>query len=162
MVEYHRTLLALIRPGVLPVDILRRLPRRCAASRPDFPESAYREGALESLAFAGHLSHPVGMAVHDVGDYSNAPLEPGMVFAVDPMMWVREHQTYVRCEDTVVVTENGLENLTCQAPLSVEEIEEAMTEQSPLLPVLAVRPWWGTVEQGAAGNAGSPPDQPSI
>ena len=58
----------------------------------DFPESAYREGALESLAFAGHLSHPVGMAVHDVGDYSNAPLEPGMVFAVDPMMWVREHR----------------------------------------------------------------------
>ena len=32
----------------------------------------------------GHLSHPVGMSVHDVGDYSNAPLEAGMVFSWTP------------------------------------------------------------------------------
>jgi Xaa-Pro aminopeptidase len=63
------------------------------------------------------------MAVHDVGDYRDRPLEPGMVFAVDPQMWVPEEKLYVRVEDTVAVTAAGVEVLTGAAPLDLDEVE---------------------------------------
>jgi Xaa-Pro aminopeptidase len=42
------------------------------------------------------------------------------------MMWVPEEELYIRCEDTIVVTNNGLENLTGGAPLGPDEIEAFM------------------------------------
>jgi Xaa-Pro aminopeptidase len=73
-----------------------------------FSRPIYEQAARRALEYAGHLSHPVGMAVHDVGDYRDRPLEPGMVFAVDPQLWVPEEKRYVRVEDTVVITADGV------------------------------------------------------
>jgi Xaa-Pro aminopeptidase len=93
-----------------------------------FSKPAYRTACEAALEFAGHLSHPVGMAVHDVGIYSDGPLEPGLVFSVDPMIWVPEEQLYVRVEDTVAVTEDGVENLTGFVPLEPADVERTMAE----------------------------------
>ena len=82
-----------------------------------FSKPAYEQAAREALEFPYHLSHPVGMAVHDVGEYRGVPLEPGHVFTVDPMLWVPDERLYVRCEDTVVVTADGIENLTGFVPI---------------------------------------------
>jgi Xaa-Pro aminopeptidase len=146
IVEYHRELLRLIKPGALPSAILEEsaatMRERIEALR--FPDGPYKEAALAALPVAGHLSHPVGMSVHDVGDYTNAPLEVGMVFSVDPMMWVHEERAYIRCEDTVVVTDGGTEVLTADAPLGPDDVERVMTEPSDLLPVLTARSWWGS------------------
>ncbi|HEY7697943.1 MAG TPA: M24 family metallopeptidase, partial [Vicinamibacteria bacterium] len=89
-----------------------------------------------ALSFRGHLSHPVGLAVHDVGDYRKAPLVPGIVFSVDPMLWVHEERLYVRMEDVVVVTETGVENFTDFLPDEIEEIEALMKEEG----ILQLRP----------------------
>ena len=67
--------------------------------------------------------------MHDVGNYRSKPLEPGIVFSVDPMLWVHEERLYVRMEDTVVVTEDGVENFTDFMPDTIEEIEALMTEE---------------------------------
>jgi Xaa-Pro aminopeptidase len=131
IVEYHKVLLATIRPGVTAKQIhaeaaerMRPLVESTRWSRPQ-----YERAARATLEFQGHLSHPVGMAVHDVGSYrGEALLEPGLVFALDPQMWVREDQLYIRVEDTVVVTETGVENLTSLAPLELDDIERAMQE----------------------------------
>ena len=66
------------------------------------------------------------MAVHDVWNYRDEPLRPGVVFALDPQMWVQEEQLYIRVEDTVVVTESGCENLTATVPLELDDIENLM------------------------------------
>jgi Xaa-Pro aminopeptidase len=66
------------------------------------------------------------MAVHDVGEYRDRPLEVGAVFSVDPMIWIPEESLYVRCEDTVVITSDGCENFTASAPLDCDQIEMAM------------------------------------
>jgi Xaa-Pro aminopeptidase len=145
IVDYHRELLRLVRPGALPAAILAEAAATMhgrATQLPDFPAS-YKKGALAALEWNGHLSHPVGMSVHDVGDYTNAPLEVGMVFSIDPMLWAHEEQAYIRCEDTVVVTDRGAEVLTGDAPLDLDDIEREMTKPSDLLPVLTARPWWG-------------------
>jgi Xaa-Pro aminopeptidase len=125
MTRYHRSLLARIRPGRLASEILAESAAEMAAviASTSFSKPVYEQAARRALDYAGHLSHPVGMAVHDVGDYRNRPLEPGMVFAVDPQMWVPEEKRYVRVEDTVAVTADGVDVLTGAAPLDLDAIE---------------------------------------
>ena len=68
------------------------------------------------------------MAVHDVGRYRDRPFEVGLVFSVDPMLWVPERNLYVRCEDTVAVVDGGHENFTGFVPLDPDEIEAEMAQ----------------------------------
>ena len=66
------------------------------------------------------------MAVHDVGSYRERPLPEGLVFSVDPMIWVPEERLYIRVEDTVAVTEDGVENLTGFVPLELDDVEREL------------------------------------
>ncbi|HEX7901835.1 MAG TPA: Xaa-Pro peptidase family protein [Planctomycetota bacterium] len=128
MTAWHRALLRRIKPGLLPAAVL----AEAAAEMEDvialtrFESPAHEAGARATLKYRGHLSHPVGMAVHDVGDYWKRPFAPGLVFAVDPQMWIPEEKIYVRVEDTVAVTETGVEILTAAAPLDAEAVEKAV------------------------------------
>jgi Xaa-Pro aminopeptidase len=73
----------------------------------------------------GGFGHYVGLAVHDVGG-SPAVLKPGMVFANEPLVVFPEENLGVRVEDTILITEDGCENLTAGIPRTVEEIEAIM------------------------------------
>jgi Xaa-Pro aminopeptidase len=68
------------------------------------------------------------MAVHDVGNY-RGPLKPGKVFSVDPQLRVPEENLYLRYEDTVVVTETGVENFTNFLPSELADIEKLVREK---------------------------------
>ena len=78
--------------------------------------------------FGGGFGHYVGLAVHDVGGGPSV-LKPGMVFANEPLAVFAKEKLGVRIEDTVVITENGCENLTAGLPRTVEEIEKLMKEK---------------------------------
>jgi len=82
--------------------------------------------------FNGHISHCVGMTVHDGGLHYTRPLEPGMVFSVDPQFLLPKEKLYYRVEDTIVVTDDGIENLTAEAPLEINEVEAIMKEKGLL------------------------------
>lgn len=130
IVEYHKILLRLIRPGVTPKQIYeeaRQLAEPIVAGT-NWSDVRFERAAREVLTFDRHLTHPVGMAVHDVGSYHDEPLRPGIVFALDPQLWVPQKEIYIRVEDTVVVTESGVENLTEQAPLELDHVEQVMRE----------------------------------
>ena len=101
---------------------------RPVAEDTDWSNPNFRQAALNTLDFHGHLSHGVGMAVHDVWNYRDEALQTGVVLALDPQMWVPEEQLYIRVEDTVVVTESGCENLTSEVPLELDEMESLMGE----------------------------------
>jgi Xaa-Pro aminopeptidase len=135
--RYHVELLARIRPGVTAADVLAGAAEamRAVVDATTFSKPAYEQAAREALEFPYHLSHPVGMSVHDVGEYRHRPFVPGLVFSVDPMLWVPDELLYIRCEDTVAVTEDGIENLTGFVPIDPGEIEAVMREQG-LLQVL--------------------------
>ena len=117
--RYHVELLARIRPGATADEVLAGAAdvMRGVLEETTFSKPAYEQAAREALDFPYHLSHPVGLSVHDVGEYRGRPFEPGHVFTVDPMLWVPDEQLYVRCEDTVVVTASGIENLTGSVPI---------------------------------------------
>ncbi len=85
--------------------------------------------------YVHNTSHWLGMDVHDSGAYrigdKSRPLEPGFVLTVEPGLYVREDAevdesyrgTGIRIEDDVLVTEDGHEVLTSEAPKARAEIE---------------------------------------
>ncbi|HEX9959685.1 MAG TPA: M24 family metallopeptidase, partial [Pyrinomonadaceae bacterium] len=81
------------------------------------------------LKFRGHFQHPVGMAVHDVGVVRGVPLQAGMVFTIDPMIWIPEEKLYIRIEDVAVVTADGVENLSAFVPSNLDDIERTVAEK---------------------------------
>src|SRR5262249_10558333 len=75
--------------------------------------------------FIHGLGHWIGMDVHDVGGYALPPA-PGMVFPLEPGIYLPEEGLGVRIEDDVIVTESGARWLSTPAPKTVEEIERVM------------------------------------
>jgi len=134
IVEYHRELLSRTGPGISTNAVMDHvaqvMEKRINEIKWSFPH--HEAAARGALAFRGHYSHPVGMAVHDVGDYRDRPVEVGAVFALDPMIWIPEERLYIRCEDTIVITSDGYENVTELAPLDCDEIEAAMADDGIL------------------------------
>jgi Xaa-Pro aminopeptidase len=89
--------------------------------------------------FPHRTGHWLGMDVHDVGDYKVDGewrlLEPGMVLTIEPGLYIPSGSKGVakkwwgigiRIEDDVLVTKEGNEVLTKDAPKSVDEIEAIM------------------------------------
>jgi Xaa-Pro aminopeptidase len=78
--------------------------------------------------YFGHLvSHYVGMSIHDVGN--SKPFQAGVVIAVEPGVYLNDRNLGVRIEDTVLVTKDGYEILTKDAPKEILEIEKLMSER---------------------------------
>jgi Xaa-Pro aminopeptidase len=130
VVAYHKAVLERIGPGLTADEVHAGAAEAMADVVAGAPWSkpVYEAAARRMLEFKGHLSHPVGMAVHDVGGYRDRPLESGVVLTVDPQMWVPEEKLYVRVEDTVVVTEEGIESFTGFVPLDLDDVEALMRQ----------------------------------
>lgn len=72
------------------------------------------------------LGHMVGINVHDPAQYP-AVLKPGMVFTIEPGVYIPEEKIGVRIEDTFVVGKDGkLIDLVANLPHTADEIEAEM------------------------------------
>jgi Xaa-Pro aminopeptidase len=131
IVEYRDALFRYLEPGITSNEVL----DKAAADMQKyldgkiFTKLSHLKAVKEGLKFRGHFQHPVGMAVHDVGRLHNIPLKPGMVFTIDPMIWIPEEQLYIRIEDVAVITNSGVENLSAFVPSSIPEIEKKIKEK---------------------------------
>jgi Xaa-Pro aminopeptidase len=130
------------RPGATLEDVhdaaLRRLVEGMMALGllpPASVEEAIRAGDFRRY-YMHRTSHWLGLDVHDAGSYSadGKPrrLEPGMVFTVEPGLYVPAGDERapaalrgigVRIEDDVVVTEGGHENLCAAIPKRPDDVE---------------------------------------
>lgn len=83
------------------------------------------ENPLYKKYFMHGTSHHLGLDVHDVGDMYRK-FEPGMVFTVEPGIYIREENLGIRLENDVVIQQNGILDLMKNIPLEAEEIEDLM------------------------------------
>ena len=135
IVAYHKTFLDLIRPGVTPEQILEEAAARMedVIETTKFSKPIYEQSARRALEFKGHLSHPGGHVGSRCGQLQReSRCSPVVVLTLDPMMWVPEEKRYIRVEDTLLITEDGFENFTRDAPLALDDVEETMKQDGML------------------------------
>ncbi|MCF6352514.1 MAG: aminopeptidase P N-terminal domain-containing protein [Cyclobacteriaceae bacterium] len=77
--------------------------------------------------FMHGTSHFLGLDVHDVGNFYT-PITEGMVFTVEPGIYISKENFGVRLEDDVVIQKDGVLNLMKNIPLEADEIETLMNE----------------------------------
>ena len=76
--------------------------------------------------FMHGTSHFLGLDTHDVGLWTE-PLKAGMVFTVEPGIYIPEENLGIRLEDNVVVQKKGSPfNLMRNIPIEADHIEELM------------------------------------
>ncbi|PHX74922.1 MAG: X-Pro aminopeptidase [Chitinophagaceae bacterium] len=71
------------------------------------------------------ISHHLGIDVHDLGTKTE-PIKAGMLFTVEPGIYIEEEKFGVRVENNVWITKNGNVDLMKNIPRKAEEIERLM------------------------------------
>ena len=74
------------------------------------------------------ISHHLGVDVHDLGTRVE-PIEAGMLFTIEPGIYIEEEQMGIRIENNFWITEDNNIDLMKNIPITVEEIEELMKRQ---------------------------------
>ncbi|WP_024891363.1 Xaa-Pro aminopeptidase [Luteimonas huabeiensis] len=123
----HDAAVAVLTEGLVRLGLLKGRPARLIA------------GGDYKRFYPHKTGHWLGLDVHDVGDYridgQSRVLEPGMVFTVEPGLYIPPDARGVpaawrgigiRIEDDVAITRDGHEVLTEGLPRSAEEIEAFM------------------------------------
>ncbi len=113
--EYHREVGKLMEGELLDL----RLIDKTDIKNQDPANPAYKK------YFMHGTSHHLGLDVHDVGNIYKQ-MKEGMVFTVEPGIYIREEGLGIRLENNVVITKEGTFDLMCNIPIEAEEIEELM------------------------------------
>ncbi len=74
------------------------------------------------------ISHHLGIDVHDLGARFT-PIQAGMVFTIEPGIYIEEEKIGIRIENNFWVTKNGNIDLMKNIPITVEEIETLMKKK---------------------------------
>lgn len=72
------------------------------------------------------VSHLLGLETHDAGRGSEGDLREGMVFTVEPGLYIADEGIGIRIEDDVMVTKNKCLNLSSDIIKTPQDIEEFM------------------------------------
>jgi Xaa-Pro aminopeptidase len=105
-------------------------------------EALRPEGQQHRRWMVHGTSHHLGLDVHDCAAaraalYLDGRLEPGMVFTIEPGLYFKPEDLAApaeyrgigcRCEDDVLITANGAENLSASLPRRADAIEAWMAE----------------------------------
>ncbi len=75
------------------------------------------------------ISHHLGIDVHDPGPRTE-PVQAGMVFTVEPGIYIEEEKMGIRIENNVWITRTGNKDLMAGIPLQTNDIEAAMARKN--------------------------------
>lgn len=95
---------------------------KVAVKNEDKDNRAYRKYLYHGI------SHHLGIDVHDVGSRTN-PVQAGMVFTIEPGIYIEEEQMGIRIENNVWLTKTGNKDLMAKIPITAEDIEAVMKKK---------------------------------
>lgn len=132
----HHYAASILKPGISIIDYTDKvgdeatsqflkigLLRKSDVKNEDPGNRAYRKYLYHGI------SHHLGIDVHDLGTRTE-PIKAGMVFTVEPGIYIEEEQMGVRIENNFWITRNGNIDLMKNIPITTEEIESLMKKKS--------------------------------
>lgn len=133
--EVHSYCKKILKPGLNLQDYIakvnqemeRQLLKIGLISKNDIKNQDPANPAYRKYFYHG-VTHFLGLVVHDVGTYTDEVKE-GMLFTVEPGIYIEEEQIGIRIENNIWITKNGNIDLFKGIPITVEEIEAAMKQK---------------------------------
>ncbi|KOF02238.1 X-Pro aminopeptidase [Roseivirga seohaensis] len=113
--EYHKEVGKIMTSELIGLGLIDKTD--VANENPDWP--AYKK------YFMHGTSHHIGLDVHDVASIYTE-FKEGMVFTVEPGIYIPEEGLGIRLEDDELITKDGTFNLMRNIPIEAEEIESIM------------------------------------
>lgn len=98
------------------------LLRKADVKNEDKDNRAYRKYLYHGI------SHHLGIDVHDLGTRTE-PVKAGMLFTIEPGIYIEEEKMGIRIENNFWLTKNGNIDLMKNIPITVEEIEALMKKK---------------------------------
>jgi len=125
----------ILRPGNNPLDyqkaVIEIMERELVGLGLFTAQEAKDQGPEKPLLkkyFMHGTSHPLGLDVHDVSP-PHEPFAEGMVFTIEPGIYIREEGLGVRLENDVVIGKDKNFDLMGNIPIEADEIEELMQKR---------------------------------
>ncbi len=128
----HQYAASILKPGISIIDYTRKVGDEATVifqkigllRKSDVKNEDPENRAYSKYLYHG-ISHHLGIDVHDLGTRIE-PIQAGMVFTVEPGIYIEEEQMGIRIENNFWVTKNGNKDLMKNIPITVEEIEACM------------------------------------
>ena len=128
----HNYAASILKPGISIIDYTDKvgeeatqvflkigLLRKSEVKNEDVENRAYRKYLYHGI------SHHLGIDVHDLGTRTE-PIKAGMVFTIEPGIYIEEEKMGVRIENNFWITKSGNKDLMKNIPITAEEVEALM------------------------------------
>lgn len=128
----HQYASSILKPGISIIDYTEKvgdeatvvfqkigLLRKSDIKNEDPDNRAYRKYLYHGI------SHHLGIDVHDLGTRTE-PVKAGMVFTIEPGIYIEEEKIGIRIENNFWITRNGNKDLMKNIPITTEDIESLM------------------------------------
>ncbi|MBS1737389.1 MAG: aminopeptidase P N-terminal domain-containing protein [Bacteroidetes bacterium] len=128
----HQYCASILKPGITIADYTEKVGDEATIifqkigllKKSDIKNENPEDRAYRKYLYHG-ISHHLGIDVHDLGTKTE-PIKAGMLFTIEPGIYIEEENMGVRIEDNYWITRNGNKDLMKNIPITVEEIETAM------------------------------------
>ncbi len=132
VLDVHNFAKKILKPGISIVDYTakvcsemeKQLLKIGLITKVDIKNQDPENPAYRKYFYHG-VSHHLGIDVHDVGTRV-LPVKEGMLFTIEPGIYIEEEQMGIRIENNVWLTKTGSIDLFKNIPITVEEIEATM------------------------------------
>ena len=128
----HNYAKSILKPGISIVDYTEKVGDEATKqflkigliTKADVKNEDPENRAYRKYLYHG-ISHHLGIDVHDLGTRTE-PIKAGMVFTIEPGIYIEQEQMGVRIENNFWITKNGNIDLMKNIPITIEEIETLM------------------------------------
>jgi Xaa-Pro aminopeptidase len=128
----HNYAASILKPGISIVDYTEKIADEATVvfqkigllKKSDIKNEDPNNRAYRKYLYHG-ISHHLGIDVHDLGTRTE-PIKPGMVFTIEPGIYIEEEQMGIRIENNFWITKNGNIDLMKNIPILAEDIERLM------------------------------------
>ncbi|MFN0081273.1 MAG: aminopeptidase P N-terminal domain-containing protein [Ferruginibacter sp.] len=128
----HKYAASILKPGISIVDYTEKIGDQATEvfqkigllKKSDIKNENPHDRAYRKYLYHG-ISHHLGIDVHDLGTRTE-PIKAGMVFTIEPGIYIEEEQMGIRIENNFWIIKNGNKDLMKNIPIEVEEIEAMM------------------------------------